>query len=343
MADAISRDALTARKSETWCAVSAALGGTVWLARMAVVRPGPFERGWAVGLLLLAPLVLVPVGLRLVAMHSASIRRARAWRLAVALQLAAALLLVASFEFPAGTVAAALSIPWLIVTAAIAASGLARFRTHGRRHWQEFCIDAALIFPIVGGIATFWTAYDVRPLDFEPVIILLTAIHFHFAGFVFPLLTGLAGLALPGRMARAAALGAIVGVPLVAVGINATQLGFPPLLECVAAAVLSAAGLMTAGLHMRLAMKPGRPPIVRALWCVAGLALAGSMVLSILYGVRFYGGIAGLDIPWMRATHGTANAFGFALLGLIVWSLVPSERASNRYCGESSLRSTVPS
>lgn len=64
-----------------------------------------------------------------------------------------------------------------------------------------------------------------------------------------------------------------------------------------------------------------------ALWSVAGLSLAASMVLSILDGVRFYGGIAGLDIPWMRATHGTANAFGFALLGLIAWSLAPDERA----------------
>lgn len=85
MADAISSRAFSARKLETWCTISAMLGGTIWIVETALVRPGLFERDWAVSVLLLAPLVLVPLGLRLVAMHSTSTRRTWAWRLAVAL------------------------------------------------------------------------------------------------------------------------------------------------------------------------------------------------------------------------------------------------------------------
>ena len=44
------------------------------------------------------------------------------------------------------------------------------------------------------------------------------------------------------------------------------------------------------------------------------------MVLSTLYGLRFFDVLPGLDIPWMRALHGTGNALGFALPALMAWT-----------------------
>jgi hypothetical protein len=45
------------------------------------------------------------------------------------------------------------------------------------------------------------------------------------------------------------------------------------------------------------------------------------MALAALYGSRAFLPVSWLDIPWMRALHGTANAFGFALAGLLGWWL----------------------
>jgi len=55
----------------------------------------------------------------------------------------------------------------------------------------------------------------------------------------------------------------VVGVPAVAVGITATQLGAPPLLEYLAAWLMAASGAVAAWLHLRLA------------WALAGMAAGG--------------------------------------------------------------------
>ena len=136
-------------------------------------------------------------------------------------------------------------------------------------------------------------------------IVLLTAIHFHYAGFVLPLLTGLAARTLGGAAARTAALGVVAGVPLVAAGITATQLGLGPWLECLAAWFTAGAGLVTAWLHLRLAAQPAWRGMVRSLWAMAGLSLGGSMILAAVYGGRGYAAVVWLDIPWMRALHGS--------------------------------------
>jgi hypothetical protein len=45
------------------------------------------------------------------------------------------------------------------------------------------------------------------------------------------------------------------------------------------------------------------------------------MALAGLYGSRTYLSIAWLDYPRMWAFHGTANALGFGLCGLLAWNL----------------------
>ena len=46
-----------------------------------------------------------------------------------------------------------------------------------------------------------------------------------------------------------------------------------------------------------------------------------TVVLALLYGCRAYFPLAWLDIPWMRAVHGTANALGFGLAGVLGWTV----------------------
>jgi hypothetical protein len=126
-----------------------------------------------------------------------------------------------------------------------------------------------------------------------------------------------------GTVASLAAAGVVAAVPLTAVGITATQMQFTPVFECIAACMLALAGALTAGLYFRLSFTSDAPPLARVLWLVSALSLMTGMVLAAAYGLRFYMPISWLDIPWMRAVHGTANALGFAVPALVAWTRYP--------------------
>jgi hypothetical protein len=205
----------------------------------------------------------------------------------------------------------------------VSLAGLLRIGSRGLRPWPELSLDAALVFLAVGGAWATASRWGMRPMGFEPVIVLLTGIHFHYAGLALPLMAGLAGRASPGPASDAAAIAVVAGVPLTAAGITATQLGTGPALETVAAVLTSGAGMLTGWLHLRLVGSPGLPAAARAAWGLVAASLAISMALSATYGLRFAaaGGLDWLTIERMRALHGTANALGFAAAGLVGWTL----------------------
>lgn len=296
-------------------------GGIAWVTAVAVLRPSPFQTAWAWLLLLLAALVLVPLGLGLVGHAQANGWQRLLEKVVAAVQLPAGLLLGAAFLLPEGYLAAALSVPWLATTGLIALLGLLHLWRHRRGPLHEFTIGAALAYLAVGGFWAFLNRAGIRPLGFESIIVLLTAIHFHYAGFALPLLAGLALREGGGRLGRIAAVGVVAAVPSVAVGITATQRGLGPGVETLSAWLMAGAGALTAWLYLRLALRPGRPVAVRVLWLVAAGSLAFGMGLAALYGSRFVLPLAWLDIPWMRALHGSANALGVGLAGLLSWTL----------------------
>lgn len=303
------------------------IGSVAWMLALVWWRPSPFDLGWGVALLLLAPLVLVPLGLRLA--DVAEQEGVHAWlsSAVVGLQLPAAVILLVSFALPVGWPAAILALPWFAATTMISLAGLVRVWRRGLWPPEELCLDAGLIYLAVGAGWAVLARLGARPLDFEGVIVLLTSIHFHYAGFVLPVLTGLAGRALGNTIARVTAIIVTVGVPSVAVGITTTQLGWGYLLESLAAWLMALGGLLSAWLHLKLAARRSESGLGRSLLTIAALSLAASMVLAALYGSRFYAPIEWLDIPWMRAWHGTANAFGFGLAGLSAWTLMNRHRA----------------
>ncbi len=293
------------RRSTRFLALSVTVGTVSWLVGLAVARPSPFDTAWASALLLLVPLVLLPVALSLI-------------KVTRYLQLPAALLLGVAYLLPQGPTGGCLALAWLGLTGLLAWDGL----THLRRDRQpaSLALAAGLVYVAVGGGWAVLDRWGLRPLGFEAVIVLLTAIHFHHAGLLLPLLTGLAARDLPGRHARLAVGGVVLAVPLVAVGITATQLHVNPWLETAAAWFLAAAGLLVAGLYARLARRADRP-FARALFGTAAASLAAGMLLAGLYGARFVLPMAWLDIPWMRALHGTLNGVGFGAAGLAGWAV----------------------
>ncbi|MCI0456839.1 MAG: YndJ family protein [Gemmataceae bacterium] len=293
----------------TACRARAAVGAAAW-----AVGVGLTEPGWGAALLLLAPLVAIPLGLALLGPQGGIL-----WRVAVLLQLPAAMLLLAGLTLPPGSVAACFTLPWLAVTVLLALVGARRLLRHRPRPVEELCVSAGLLYLAVGGGWTVLTALGARPLDFPAEIVRATAVHFHYAGFVLPVLAARVIGARPARLARVAAVGLIVGVPLVAVGITLSAFGVK-LPECLAACVLAVVAAGFALLQLRVALSLSRVS-GRLLLAGSSLALLIGMTLAALYAVGNYGGSDWLDIPLMLRTHGVLNAFGFALLGLLAWNL----------------------
>ncbi|MFN0122157.1 MAG: YndJ family protein [Blastocatellia bacterium] len=310
-----------------WSDKSAGIGLVIWVLAAISLRPSLFELPWGQLLLLLAALVLIPLALDLLVPRGAS----RRWRWLVVCQFPAAVLLVASFAMPQGIAAVTLAAPWALITALLSWCGLARawragWRPGDRLFPPDLCVSAGMIFLSIGGAWLIAARAGLRPMGFDPVIVLLTAIHFHYAGFLLPVLTGLAVRRRPDRLARMACLGVMAGVPLTAIGITTTQMGLSPWIETMAAWITVMAGWMAALLHFRLARDQAYAAPARVLWNVMALSLTLSMALAFLYAARAHAPLAWLDIPppdipWMRALHGTANAIGFGLCGVLAWRI----------------------
>jgi hypothetical protein len=295
-----------------------ASGIAIWLAACLLLK-----LSLEAAILNFAPLVLVPLGLRIVETADATTWERTLLKSVSWLQLPGAALLAASFALPQGTWAAALAIPWLVVTGLLALAGSLRLWRRGRRVDGELGIAAALLFVVVGGGWAVISRAGLRPQDFSHEIVLLTGVHFHYAGFVLPLLAGLAvnearggGSTRPGWLDRAMLLGIVAGVPAVGVGISLS-----PHVEVVAAIVLATSCAAFAARQVQVAWHVGEPTRLM-LSAVSSLALVSAMALAGVYAVGEFTGERWLAIPTMIRTHGAFNAFGFAACGLAarMWS-----------------------
>jgi len=308
--------------------MSGVIGGALWLA-FVVWRVTDFKTlAWSTALLGFAALVLMPLLLDLIRLDCETTPRLlRIFRAVRALQFPAAALLLASCILPGGWAAALLASPWIVLTAMLAGIGGYRLLRHGFQPLGSLCQDAGLIFIAVGGVWTLADRLGLHPLGFGTDIVQLTAVHFHFAGLVLPVMTGLIVQEFPSsRVATIAGWGVLAGVPLVAVGITSSQLGQTHALEFFAALVLAGSAMIVAFFQLRLAAEIRWPLKVRMWWGAAGFSLIFGMSLALLYAARpYFAPLPWLDLPWMRALHGTANALGFAFCSLVGWRLARPE------------------
>lgn len=310
--------------------VRAAIGGAAWLAWVFGRVPGPGDGAWAHALLLLAALVLVPLALELFLEkdEAGGAPRLLAWvRLA---QVPAALALAAALTLPPGGMAALAATPWVILTGLMAAAGMVRLRRDGlKRSLDGLCADAALGFTAIGGAWVLADRLGFAPLGFDPAIVTLTGVHFHYAGLLLPLFAGLVQREFWfWRFAARAAVGVVLGVPAVALGITATQLRWGTSLEAAAGCGLALAGMAVAVLHVRIALETRRPLATRVLLAIAGASHFFGMVLAALYALRgSFTLFPWLGLPQMRMLHGSVNALGFGLCGVLAWRRMNAARA----------------
>lgn len=287
-----------------------------WLIILLVQFTDLYQEEWARLILLLAALVWLPLAIPLITTSKKHLEKILQYSiLPTALLLGLAQFLSSSF------LAGLLALPWLIITLLMAVRGWFLLQEVGIKNPGIIAIAAAHIFLLIGSAWTMADRLGLQPLAFDPAIVLLTSIHFHYAGFIFPLLIGLATLHYSSFWLKIASWLAVIAVPLTAIGITLTQLFNFSLLEIIAASTVMIAGWSTAIGYYNIIIRNNINYITRLLWLVLSAALMISMLFAFLYAIRFFYIIDWLTIPTMRALHGTLNAVVVSGSGLLGWRL----------------------
>lgn len=298
--------------------ISAAAGAVVWLLLLPTVTSDSRETEIVHKVVFFGMLVIVPLGLSLVPIQN----ERGSYCVAVLAQPVAAVPAIASFFFPAGLLAASLSSAWLILSIFIALFGLTRFKSRGLYPIAESGIDAGLMYLTVGGGWLVVYRLGVQPFDYGETIILLTVVHFHFAGFAAPIIAGLSGRVLvtrnhPRKIFGVSVFAIVAAMPLVAAGIT-----FSPWLGFVGALLISIGLLMLAVLTFGWVIPAVAPLAGRVLLAIGALSTCTAMVLACLYAYSLATKSLIIDIPTMALTHGVLNAFGFVTSSLLAWIVI---------------------
>ena len=278
---------------------------------------------------MLAVLVLVPLLLRLSLTEGVDGTLPVVYVVGVFLQPLAGLLVPFSFLLPEGPMAGVLVLPWLGVVACLTAFGLWRLLPRGTADTGEVAIDAGLLYVPIGGVALLLHRLGLGFLQFGALLVLLAAMHFHFAGLTLPILSGVAARTLPdeGRIGAAvdAALWTIIlGPVFILVGIT-----FSPAVEVVSVGFFTVA-VAAFSLCVLFRGLPGRPRGQQLLVGASAVSVVVSMGFALAFGLSEFGAASGVgslvggplpSFSEMARYHGRLNALGFALLGAVGWRL----------------------
>jgi hypothetical protein len=351
-------------RAERWASRWATAGAAAWvgiavLARMGIARIGVIEL-----MFLFAPLVIVPLGMELGRVGGFESGAARGLAgMAQTLQPLGAVLAVVAVCLPPGQRAGACAVGWMGVCGLLAVFGVVELGAvvlgsarAGPAAEMEKLTGEAPVAPrvvtmsaqvvavgsrlsriagcvgrvdlAVGGAWLVASRLGWRPMGIQEPIGLLTAVHFHFAGFATAMIAGATLRFAEARFAgRDGLLRWLRGVVVLVLGMPflvAAGFVISPGLKMAAAMVFSAS---VAGLAGFVWMCAGRVEDGTArgfLRASAGAVFVG-MALSGTYAVADFVKSELLPIPRMASTHGVLNALGFCLLGLLGWIVDSTE------------------
>jgi len=208
---------------------------------------------------------------------------------------------------------------WLVWCVWMAVESLWKARKETAKDPGTFCVTASGVFPLIGAAWLVAHRANWTPWGFDPLIVLLTAAHFHHAGFTLPLMAGLNAKASPGCWTRFSCVAILAGVPLVAAGITCTHFGVLRFVEPFGVTVLVLGALGVAVSQIRRGLEKQGGWLVRAGFVISGVSLLCAMILAMGFGLRHVVPNWALTMPQMWMIHGTLNAFGFGLCGLLAW------------------------
>ncbi len=272
----------------------------VWIAASALLISRNVESAWVVILLLFSPLVLMPLWFG---------EPTHLWHRKFA--EASAIVLAGAFLRAPGIDTALFAAPWLIARLLHLWETATRWKKEGLPLLPQACMDAAVAFPAIGAAWLVAHRANWTPWNFDPLIVLLTAAHFHHAG--------LNAKTRPGWLTQSSCVAILAGVPLVAAGITCTHFGVLPFVEPVGVLVLvlGALGVAVSQIHRGLGF--GNSVLIRLGFVISGASLFIAMLLALGFGLRHVFPNLTLTMPQMWTIHGTLNAFGFGLCGILAW------------------------
>lgn len=302
---------------------SALIGAVVWCGLLAGSRMHRLELEWIDLLFLFAPLVIVPLGLELTSRIEPAVVFSLPERIARLVQLPCALLAVVSLCLERGILAAALSAGWLLLSGLLALGGLIRLYRGALRRLDSAFPAVAFLFLPVGAAWLVASRLGLTPLGFQEPIVLLTAVHFHYAGFAATLLARSSRHALGGSQmssTRAALFNVVAAGVLVGPALLAAGFVIGPRVKLAAALVLATSEIGLA-LSFLFALRHVSQPAAKSLIAIAAASVAFAMILAALWAVGEYPLQPFVHLAEMARLHGTANAFGFTFCGLLGWTL----------------------
>ncbi|RIQ35868.1 YndJ family protein [Jiangella rhizosphaerae] len=198
----------------------------------------------------------------------------------------------------------------------------------------EIAVLTAMASPAVAAASLIAERGGWELLGFGMTTQLLTVAHFHYAGFAAALVAGLTASRAPSPSSSIAALTVPGGVALVFLGYF-TGDG----VELAGAVVLTAGMWLLGWTVWRDVVPSAGSAVTRVLLTVSAAVLAATMLLALSWAAgHVWDAVPHLSLTWMAATHGLANALGFAVCGLLAWrrlqrtpSPVPSEGALDEH------------
>jgi hypothetical protein len=313
---------------KSWIHTTLLTSGSIGVAVAALgfFLPGPLANPIS-SVLVLAVAAIVPFGLASLSPIEGAWNRLLA--IAACAQPIAAACAVTSLSMSPGRDAGLWCVPWMTLALLVACMGLMRlFQPGALRRPAELCAAAALLYLPAGAGWLVLSRMGARPLDFDPVIVALTAVHFHFAAFAAPILASRTISALEPhprarRIAAACGLAIVVAQMIVAAGITASA----PLALAGALVFALALGVLSIFTLWRV-VRTARSAPTRVLLGLSAIVPLASMPLAVLWS---YGDVTGehlIGLERMIDLHGIANALGFSLAGLLAWAIEARRRPS---------------
>jgi YndJ-like protein len=234
---------------------------------------------------------------------------------------------------PQGPLPAGLAVPYGLIALGLALFGVRWWWRGARTSPRNLAVLVALAAPTIAATALVAERAGRELFGFPPSLLALTVAHFHFGGFAAALIAGLVCLSTnDGLTGRVAALCVPAGAALVFIGFWVGEFArFGRTLELAGTVVLTAGLWLVAWLTWRESR--GADRVTRVLFLVAAVVPVASMLLALSWALGRVSDVPHLSIDAMVASHGVANAVGFALCSVLAW-----RRKGLVHSGETNLR-----
>jgi hypothetical protein len=299
------------------------------LARLEFVQIGIIEL-----LFLFAPLVIVPLGMELQRIRSGA--SGVAFRLAQMLQPLGAVMAIVAMCLPPGKRAALFAMGWMFVCGLATLSGavelLGEFASkRARVAWVQIAFAVAKIDLAVGGAWLVASRLGLHPMGIQEPIGLLTAVHFHFAGFATATIAATT-LHFAEQRGDACWFRRIVALVILMPYLVAVGFVTAPWLKMVAGIIFSCSVAALAAFLWKYT-RAVEEKTARIFLRIAASVIFAGMALSAAYAITDFVGSEALPIPRMASTHGVINAVGFCMFGLLGWIVESEPEQSDKMLG----------